>query len=164
TTPDGEVKTTEYTIKLSDEQIKTLLKDTAQILSKDESLKSFFEKNININIGKTEDELEKKSFEEILDDIISGAENFQVENFSYRAYVDIDGYIVNEIIDISVKTRDSEKEGIIGINYNLDIKTWDINKEQKFEFPALTDENTIKPDEMNENMPSVIEDYFSIEI
>ena len=164
TTPDGEVKTTEYTIKLSDEQIKTLLKDTAQILSKDESLKSFFEKNININIGKTEDELEKKSFEEILDDIISGAENFQVENFSYRAYVDIDGYIVNEIIDISVKTRDSEKEGITGINYNLDIKTWDINKEQKFEFPALTDENTIKPDEMNENMPSVIEDYFSIEI
>jgi hypothetical protein len=164
TTPDGEVKTTEYTIKLSDEQIKTLLKTTAQILSEDEALKLFFEKNISVNVGETEGELEQKTFEEMLDDIVSSAEKFKVENFSYRAYVDIDGYIVNEIIDISLKTIDAEKEGIIGINYNLDIKTWDINKEQKFEFPTLTDENTIKTDEMKENMPSGIEDYFSIEI
>ena len=100
----------------------------------------------------------------MLDDIVSSAEKFMVENLSYIAYVDIDGYIVNEIIDISLKTIDAEKEGIIGINYYLDIKTWDINKEQKFEFPTLTDENTIKTDEMKENMPSGIEDYFSIEI
>jgi hypothetical protein len=160
TTPDGEVKTTEYTIKLSDEQIKTLLKECAQILSEDEALKLFFEKNISVNVGETEGELEQKTFEEMLDDIIEGLEKFNVENFSYRAYVDIDGYIVNEIFDISLKTIDAEKEGIIGINYNLDIKTWDINKEQKFEFPILTDENTIKTDEMKDNMPAVMEDYF----
>ena len=160
TTPDGEVKTTEYTIKLSDEQIKTLLKECAQILFEDEALKLFFEKNISVNVGETEGELEQKTFEEMLDDIIEGLEKFNVENFSYRAYVDIDGYIVNEIFDISLKTIDAEKEGIIGINYNLDIKTWDINKEQKFEFPILTDENTIKTDEMKDNMPAVMEDYF----
>lgn len=160
TTPDGEVKTTEYTIKLSDEQIKTLLKECAQILSEDEALKLFFEKNISVNVGETEGELEQKTFEEMLDDIIEGLEKFNVENFSYRAYVDIDGYIVNEIFDISLKTIDAKKEGIIGINYNLDIKTWDINKEQKFEFPILTDENTIKTDEMKDNMPAVMEDYF----
>ena len=171
TTPDGEVKTTEYTIKLSDEQIKTLLKESAQILSKDENLKLFYEKNINASVEKIEDELEqktgeleKKPFKEFLNDIVSSAENFIVENFSYTALVDIDGYIVNEIIDISLKAIDTEKEGIIGINYKLDIKTWDINKEQKFEFPTLTDENTIKTDEMKENMPSGIEDYFRIEI
>ena len=171
TTPDGEVKTTEYTINLDDEQIKTLLKDSAQILSEDEALKSFYEKNICASAEKIEDELEqktgeleKKTFEEFLDDIVSNAENFKVDNFSYTAHVDIDGYIVNEIIDISLKAIDTEKEGIIGINYYLDIKTWDINKEQKFEFPTLTDENTIKTDEMKENMPTKIEDYFSIEI
>ncbi|HOH69707.1 MAG TPA: hypothetical protein PLX37_04485 [Sedimentibacter sp.] len=171
TTPDGEVKTTEYTIKLSDDQIKTLLRDSAEILSNDESLKSFYEKNISSNIKKIENDLEQKTngseqktFKEFLNDIVNSAEKFKVENFSYTALVDIDGYIVNEIIDISIKAIDAEKEGIIGVNYKLDIKTWDINKDQKFEFPVLTDENTIKPDEMNENMPSVMEDYFSIEI
>ena len=171
TTPDGEVKTTEYTIKLSDDQIKTLLRDSAEILSNDESLKSFYEKNISSNIKKIENDLEQKTngseqktFKEFLNDIVNSAEKFKVENFSYTALVDIDGYIVNEIIDISIKAIDAEKEGIIGANYKLDIKTWDINKDQKFEFPVLTDENTIKPDEMNENMPSVMEDYFSIEI
>ena len=191
TTPDGEVKTTEYTIKLSDEQIKTLLKESAHILSKDENLRLFYENNISTNIGKMEDESEEKTFEQFLDDIASNSasikiqeelelknktfeeflddiledlEKFKVENFSYTAHVDIDGYIVNEIIDISLKVIDAEKEGIIGINYYLDIKTWDINKEQKFEFPTLTDENTIKTDAMKENMPDAMKDYFSIEI
>ncbi len=193
TTPDGEVKTTEYTIKLSDEQIKTLLKESTQILSEDENLRLFYENNISTNIGrieselqqktgeseektfeqflddiasnspstKKEDESEEKTFEQFLSDIINSAEKFKVENFSYTAHVDIDGYIVNEIIDISLKTIDTEKEGIIGINYYLDIKVWDINKEQKFDFPILTDENTIKPDEMKENVPAGIENYFS---
>lgn len=164
TTPDGEVKSTEYTIKLKDEQVKTLLKDAAQILSRDESLKSFFDKNIRVNMGKTEEELKTKTFEEVLDHILKSTEEFKVDNFTYKASVDIDGYIVNEIIDISLKTIDAEKEGITGIRYHLDIKTWDINKDQKFEFPALTDENTLKPEEMKENMPSGIEDYFKIEI
>ncbi|HOK49972.1 MAG TPA: hypothetical protein PLV23_04925 [Sedimentibacter sp.] len=164
TTPDGEVKTREYTIKLKDEQIKALLKDTAEVLSRDESLKSFFDKNIRVNMGKTEEELKTKTFEEVLDHILKSTEEFKVDNFTYKASVDIDGYIVNEIIDISLKTIDAEKEGITGIRYHLDIKTWDINKDQKFEFPALTDENTLKPEEMKENMPSGIEDYFKIEI
>ena len=167
TTPDGEVKTTEYTIKLSDGQIKTLLSDSAEILSKDESLKSFYEKNISASIEKAEDDLEQKTgnleqktFEEFLNDIVSSAEKFKVENFSYTAHVDIDGYIVNEIIDISLKAIDAEKEGIIGANYKLDIKSWDINKDQKFEFPVLTDKNTIKPEEMKDNMPDAMKDFF----
>ena len=168
TTPDGEVKTTEYTIKLSDDQIKTLLRDSAEILSNDESLKSFYEKNISSNIKKIENDLEQKTngseqktFKEFLNDIVNSAEKFNVENFSYTALVDIDGYIVNEIIDISIKAIDAEKEGIIGVNYKLDIKTWDINKDQKFEFPVLTDENTIKPNEMKDNIPDAMKDYFS---
>ncbi len=159
TTPDGEVKTTEYTIKLNDEQLKTLVKDSAEILLKDESLKAFYEKNININTGT--EEIVNKSFEEFINDILRGAEEFNVENFSYKALVDIDGYIVNQIIDISLKAIDAQREGVIGIHYNLDIKTWDINKDQNFEFPVLTDDNTINTDEMKENMPAGMEDYFS---
>ena len=47
------------------------------------------------------------------------------------------------------------------MNYKLDIKTWDINKDQKFDFPVLTDENTIKPDQMKDNMPDIMKDYFN---
>ena len=157
TTPDGEVKTTEYTIKLNQEQIKILLKDCTEILPKDENLRSFYENNIRKNA----EPLKDKTFEDFLNDIKSNTEKLNVENFSYTAYVDIDGYIVNEIIEISLKTIDAEKEGIIGINYKLNMKNWDINKEQKFDFPVLTDENTLKIEDMEVTMPAAMEDYFS---
>jgi hypothetical protein len=150
TTPDGEVKTTEYTIKLNNEQIKSLLKDCAGILPEDENLKAFYEKNIRANA----EFLQIKTFEEFINDIIKAAEEFYVEKFNYTAYVDIDGYIVNEIIEISIKAIDSEKEGVVGMDYNLDIKSWDINKEQKFDFPVLTDENTLKIEDLDVDMPN----------
>lgn len=160
TTPDGEVKTTEYTINLGDEQIKILLKDSAKILLKDKNLKSFFEKNISVNIGKTGGELEKKTFDETINNIIRSGEKFTVDNFSYTAYVDIDGYIVNEVIEISLKTKSVDEGGIEGFSYSLNIKNWDINKKQNFDFPVLTDENIIKPEDINENMPAAMEDFF----
>ena len=79
TTPDGEVKTTEYTIKLSDEQIKTLLREGVQILSKDEALRLFYENNISTNIAKMEDESEEKTFEQFLDDISSNSASIKIQ-------------------------------------------------------------------------------------
>ncbi len=156
TTPDGEVKTTEYTIKLNDGQIKSLVADALDILSKDEKLKESFEDYIKKNVEKFKD----TSLEKLLSDIKEDIRNYTVESFSYTAYVDIDGYIVNEIIELALKVNDVKAASLASVSYRLDIKSWDINKEQKFDFPVLTEENTINMDEMDAGMPFVMEDLF----
>lgn len=157
TTPDGEVKTTEYTITLSNEQIRTLVLESVEVAYKDEKLKKFFENYMRVNINDAE-----LSFEEILESLKNNVENYSVEYFKYTALVDIDGYIVNENIDVSIK---AENEDLMfrGMKYNLDMKNWDINKTQSFEFPVLTEENTIKIDNVEE-MPDFMEDLFKNEI
>lgn len=155
TTPDGEVKTTEYTITLSDAQIKTLVSESIEIASKDSNLKDFYETYIKKNIENSD----SKTFEEIIKHIKDNIDNYNVDDFKYTALVDIDGYIVSENIKFSIKTTD-DKLIFEGMDYNLDIKNWNINKEQDFDFPVLTEENTIKVDDVDENMPNMIEDLF----
>ncbi len=155
TTPDGEVKTTEYTIKLNDEQIKSLAVDSIDILSKDEKLKEYYEESIKNKI----EPLKDTSFEKLFSDMKENMKDYTSEGFSYTAYVDIDGYIVNEVIEFAPKFVDAEMS-VNSVSYKLDIKNWDINKEQKFDFPVLTEENTFDMDQMDQSMPFMIEDLF----
>jgi hypothetical protein len=159
TTPDGEVKTTEYVIKLSDQQIKSLLKDGTDILSKDEKLKKFYTEYIQ----KNSDESDVKSFESILAELETGIDNYKIENFVYTAYVDIDGYIVNETFEISASVIEPGDKGLKGLSYSLDLNNFDIDKEQNFDFPVLTNDNTMSVDEMDESMPDMMKDMFNNE-
>lgn len=158
TTPDGEVKTTEYTIKLNDEQIKNLFKGSADIVLKDESFKEFYVKMQN-----SIEPLKDITLEKLVADIKTDIDNYKVESFSYTAYVDIDGYIVNEIVEVAlnvVNNEQTEHNGrLTGVNYKLDIKNWDINKEQKFDFPILTNDNTFDVNDIDKNMP-LMKDMF----
>lgn len=157
TTPDGEVKTKKYVIKLNDEQIKALLKDSVEILSKDNDLKKLYEENIRT----IAEPLEDKTFEEALLDIKNNTDKYYVENFTFTAYVDIDGYIVNQIIELLLKAKDVDKGGIESFSYSLNIKNWDINKKQSFDFPVLTDENTMNIEDMDAEMPASMKDFFN---
>lgn len=152
TTPDGEVKTTEYTITLSDEQIKELVLDSAEILLQDENFKAFYDEHMSEVLEN------KKSFSEFVELLKEHINDYNVDSFKYTALVDIDGYIVSENMSFSVLSVDPDLP-VRGIEYDLDIKNWDINKEQSFDFPVLTDENTLKTDE-EEDVPYLIEDLF----
>lgn len=156
TTPDGEVKTKEYVIKLNDEQIKILLKDSVEIFSKDNDLKKLYEENIRTMV----EPLKDKTFEELLLDIKNNTDKYYVENFTFTAYVDIDGYIVNQIIEVFLKAKDVDKGGVESFRYSLNIKNWDINKKQSFDFPVLTDENTMNIEDMDGDMPASMKDFF----
>lgn len=156
TTPDGEVKTTEYTIKLKDDQIKELASYSLDLLSKDEKLKENFEELVR----KNSEFMKDSSVDKLISDLKESLDKYTVEAFSYTAYVDIDGYIVNEMIKISLKVNGDEESKVTGINYSLDIKNWDINREQQFEFPELNENNTLDKDMMDKNMPSMFEDLF----
>lgn len=159
TTPDGEVKTTEYVIKLNDQQIKSLVKESTDILSKDEKLKSFYRKYIE----KSSEESNVKSFESILAELKTGIDNYNIESFIYTAYVDIDGYIVNETFEISAAVIDPEEKNLKAISYKLNLNNFDINKEQNFDFPVLSNDNTLSVDEMDESMPDMMKDLFNKE-
>lgn len=157
TTPDGEVKTTEYVIKLNDQQIKTLVKESTDILSRDEKLKSFYRKYVE----KSSEESNVKSFESILAELKTGIDNYNIESFMYTAYVDIDGYIVNETFEISAAVIDPEEKNLKAISYKLNLNNFDINKEQYFDFPVLSNDNTLSVDEMDESMPDMMKDLFN---
>ena len=156
TTPDGEVKTTEYTIKLNDSQIKSLAADSLDMLSRDEKLKENYEEYIKKNVEMMED----TSFEKLFEDVKNNMKDYTVEGFSYTAHVDIDGYIVSERIEVSLKVNDAKPATATRLSYKLDIKNWDINKDQRFEFPVLTEENTLDMEEMDKSMPFMMEDLF----
>jgi len=155
TTPDGEVKTTEYTIRLNDEQVKSLAAYSIEMLSKDEKLKENYKKYV-----KKIEPLRDTTFEELFSKIKENMKDYKVESFSYTAYVDIDGYIVNEMVDFSLKVDNTKPSAVKKLSYKLDIKNWDINKKQKLEFPVLTEENTLDMDETDKNMPFILEDLF----
>lgn len=155
TTPDGEVKTTEYTIKLDNEQINKFYLDTLDIVSKDENLKVYYA-NMQRNIEIFKD----KSFEETTNDLKSNINNFEVNNFNYTAFVDIDGFIVNEVIELSINIYNDELGELMGIDFTFNLEKWDINKKQDFEFPVLDENNTLKIDNMNREMPAMFEDMF----
>lgn len=158
TTPDGEVKTTEYTITLSSDQIRTLANESLDAFSRDESLRSFYNEYMaSANVNQTTKSI--NSFDEVIKTLRDNIDDYNVENFKYTALVDIDGYIVNEVIAVSLKSTD-ESMLIKGMSFNLNIKNWDINKDQTFDFPVLTEENTIRTDDMEE-MPDLMEDLFS---
>ena len=158
TTPDGEVKTTVYTIIITDDQFKTLASDSAVILSKDGNFKT----NVNAFLKKKSGQLQSKevNIDEILADVKEQMKKDYLKDFKYTAYVDIDGYIVNETIEVQM-TRDAITNGEPKeITYKMELNNWDINKKQKFEFPQLTTENTLVTDDLGETMPSLFKSMF----
>ncbi len=157
-TPDGEVKTTVYTITLNETQLAELKEDVRTILSEDEYLRENFDAMIKEMTERAEAETGSPGVTagEVWNQIFMDT----VENFQYTAYVDIDGYIVDETIEFGAKHAAAEKGEPTAYRFALDIKKWDINKSQEFEFPELTEENTLKAGELDENMPSLFKDLF----
>jgi hypothetical protein len=158
TTPDGEVKTTVYTITLSDSQFKAFEEKAINILSEDENLRSSF-KELK---GRYRNHADGADYNEFVSKIKEYIMKDTLGSFRYTAYVDIDGYIVNETIEMTIE-RDAKETGEPeSIDFNLEIKNWDINKDQTLEFPELTEENTLKAEDLDQTMPSSFKDLFSI--
>lgn len=155
-TPEGEVKVTHYTIRLNEKQIKEFLNYSIDVISKDKKLKE----NIKAYLNQTSDEKVKMNFDEIylqLKEILNAS---NIKGFNYDAFIDIDGYIIKENVEIEVDLRKSELKGINGIKFNLQSKRWSIEKEQKFEFPEIKEENILQFDEIDKGIPFMIEDIF----
>jgi hypothetical protein len=156
TTPNGEVKVRKYTVNLTGEQFKNLLSESTDILLKDELLKETIEEYINK--GRKKHKISDVS--KLLNDFKEGLKKSKIDNLSYVAYIDIDGYIVKEEIKFDLKFIGSDFYNINGFKYGLEINRWDIESEQKFEFPEFTKENTLDPEEIEQGIPFMFENIF----
>lgn len=129
-TPEGEVKARKYSIVLEDSQVKRFVKEV-------------------ITIIKESDEFKKANGKITT----SWIDDCNFSDFSYEAYVDIDGYIVEE--NFHMKMEIIHEENIKPTSFTLDIKgqKWDIEKDIEMDFPILTDENTLPFEKIQEGMP-----------
>lgn len=149
-TPDGEVKVTEYNIHIEDNQLKEFALSVVDIVAKDED----FIKNLNKEIEEVEGE-DKVNSDELIKNIKKMIKGAGIEAFNYTAYVDIDGYIVKEIIEVNMDSNESEI--INGAKFNMEINTWDIEEEQEFDFPDINEDNILNRDEIEDGMPFIFE-------
>lgn len=152
-TEDGEVKATRFTINLSEEQLKTLINDAIIILKTDDNLKNMYSAQALNMKG-------AKSLDEVFENLRLKLSDIEISNIRYESYIDIDGYIVQKNIEMEIKYSNVESGEVERQKIVLQSKTWDIGNEQMFDFPELTDENTLEQDNINQGIPFLFENLF----
>ncbi|WIV10589.1 hypothetical protein [Proteiniborus sp. MB09-C3] len=148
-TDEGEVKATEYTIEINNEQFKELAGFVIDAVIESDDINKLYN-----NSWKLEDSGEisfdnedlKKTIQEIRK-IINESSNSKL---LYKAFMDMDGYIVEENIEFILETDEDQEEYIIKkINVQCNTKNFNIQKEQNIDFEKPTPENTIKIEDVD---------------
>ena len=134
-TPDGSVKTTKYTIDIDDETFKIFIYEMGEILMYDEK---FVE-----NLSK-QDIPDNFDFIKLLEQI----DKLYLEEFTYEIYVDIDNYIVNELINVKIN---SDMDYLNSIDFRMESQLYKINKTIEFNFPIITKDQVMTFDELKED-------------
>lgn len=134
-TPDGSVKTTKYTIDIDDETFKTFIYEMGEVLMYDDK---FIE-----NLSK-QDIPEEFDFIKLVEQI----DKLYLEEFIYEIYVDIDNYIVNELINVRIN---SEMDYLNSIEFRMESQLYKINKTIEFNFPNITKDQVMTFDELKED-------------
>ncbi|WFA08754.1 hypothetical protein [Tissierella sp. Yu-01] len=150
TTDDGEVKSREFTIDLKDEQLKELLSYFIDLIKDNEDFEKFFEDMVHYS---NEEELTNDQKREIYDEIISNINKMFLDaneiNLYYKAYIDIDGYVVKEDIRFNLRNKETKSGELESINFEMTNKYTNIEKEQELDFETPTQQNTIKFEDIN---------------
>ncbi|MTI47513.1 MAG: hypothetical protein FH761_06710 [Firmicutes bacterium] len=155
-TEEGEVKATLFSISLTDKQIKKLVNNTINDLLDDNNLTRMMEKFVNY-------EEKSISLDEIVNKIRESISSSNITDFKYQVYIDIDGYIVQSNMTMEIEYPDAEIGEIKSQEINMITNVWDIEEEQSFNFPSLTEDNTLQQSEINQGIPFMFEDIFKDE-
>ncbi|WP_202709590.1 lipoprotein [Sporosalibacterium faouarense] len=155
-TEEGEVKATLFSISLTDKQIKKLVNNTINDLLDDNNLTRMMEKFVNY-------EEKSISLDEIVNKIRESISSSNITDFKYQVYIDIDGCIVQSNMTMEIEYPDAEIGEIKSQEINMITNVWDIEEEQSFNFPSLTEDNTLQQGEINQGIPFMFEDIFKDE-
>ena len=154
TTEDGEIKVTQFSINLTGEQIKQLLNESLDIIVKDKSVDELAK-------GVTDENGNKIEFEKLVNNLKNKMNDTTIRDFKYTGYIDIDGYIIQENIELIADFDNVESGKILSTDLKMQIKHWSIEKEQKFEFPELTKDNILEQESIDQGMPFMFENFIN---
>lgn len=132
---DGEVKSTKYTVKPTVAQLDAFMRSLrTSVLSHQEELKIFLEE-MNM-AGSDISKLDDATYEDLVNAIF---DSITITRYEETAYVDVDGYIIDEKMVIELQYESSENVNHIFETQRIEVhhQNWDIEKSQEFDFEFL---------------------------
>ena len=145
-TDDGEVKSREFTIDLKDEQLKELLLYFIEEVEKNDEYMDFIEEGMyftNEEEKLTEDE-QKEKYKVIFTELKNFIINAKNMKLYYKAYIDIDGYVVQEDIKFSFENETVGSGEFESIKFEMVNQYTNIEKEQSIDFEVPSLQESIK--------------------
>ena len=141
TNDDGEVKATKFSVKPTTAQLDSFLRQLREeILANKESLLIYLK---DMQFSEGENPMTESDFETIVQAIFN---SLTITRYEETAYVDLDGYIIDEMVTIELKYETSETFSNLFDTQTISIHTtrWDIERIQELDFSIL-EEAQIKP-------------------
>ncbi|HKL79022.1 MAG TPA: hypothetical protein VJ888_01155 [Mobilitalea sp.] len=131
TTDDGQIKTTVYSVNVNSEQLQKLMDElVVQIDSLDISIETLLNKNLANNALEGIDLTREMRIWQDL---------FSMESFSYTTYVDFDGRVVQQDLDLTlVINNDDTTKGPVRIEVSAVITNSGLGQKQQIDFPEIT--------------------------
>ena len=80
--------------------------------------------------------------------LLEQIDKLYLEEFTYEIYVDIDNYIVNELINVKIN---SDMDYLNSIDFRMESQLYKINKTIEFNFPIITKDQVMTFDELKED-------------
>jgi hypothetical protein len=160
-TEDGEVKVTKFSISPTEDQLRLFLKKVIAIFkSEKEGLKQFvelFSLDNNYDIEETEKD-EEMNFEILIKAIENELEEMEKITFGSVAYIDIDGYIVKEAIEVVFENYDPKGGQIEKRKVQIIQENWENELEQNIVLPEIPAESIIRIDDF-EGMDTIFMEW-----
>ncbi len=147
TTKDGDVKVDLYTINPSEEQLRLFLKKIFALLRSEEESLSKLVKSQNNDLD----------IVNIIDNIEEAVGKFEKITYKNQAYIDIDGYIVKEYIDVIFEDYDPEPGSNSIISVNVEIENWENEEVQNIEIPDVNKEDIIDIDSIDDDFQNFLD-------
>lgn len=131
TTEDGQIKTTIYTVNLDETQLKELFNEAIYILAIQE-----------ISLGTLGNQgITDKDKEDLFAEIEKLTEELTLENFSSTAYVDFDGRLVKQDVELELAINNGGQPGTLNwVKVAVNITNSGLGEKQDMEFPEVTED------------------------
>ncbi|MDR7869851.1 MAG: hypothetical protein RIN55_03275 [Tissierellaceae bacterium] len=150
TTDDGEIKSREFTITLNEEQLKEFILYIIELFEENGEYLNIMDQ---VTYIETDVELTEEDKENLYRDLFTGLKDFIDKsddlNLFYKAYIDIDGYVVQEDIEFNMGNEAGKAGELINLSFSMVTKYWDIEKEQDLDFDITSFDNSIRFDKLN---------------
>lgn len=144
---DGEVKATLFSVKPTSAQLDIFMRQLrTEILDNKTVLLDAFNKLQNQDEGTA---LSEEDFDIIVNSLFN---SMVIERYEETAYVDLDGYIIDEqiIIEIEYTSNDNFTNIFKHQTITIQTKKWDIEREQELDFSVLESAEILPISELEE--------------